>query len=127
MLQWIESADNVLALAVTGTITGSDLDAIMDRLDEAMDRHDTCHLFLETHAVQGVEVKALPRYMARAMPLLGKLDRFGRVAVVADQAWIRAGTRLESAMLPSISYRVFEPEQRDAALAWVEGGAGAHG
>lgn len=120
MLQWIESADDVLALAVTGTITGADLDAIMDQLDEVMGRHVKLHVFVETHAIDGIEVKAFPAYMARALPLFGKLDRFGRVAIVADQAWIRAGTRLESAMLPSISYRVFEPEQRDAALAWVE-------
>lgn len=124
MLQWIESADDVLALAVTGTITGPDLDAIMNRVDAAMARHAKLHRFVETQAIDGVEVKAFPGYMARAWPLLGRLNRFGRVAVVADQAWIRAGTRLESAILPSISYRVFGPEQRDAALAWVEGRAG---
>jgi hypothetical protein len=59
--------------------------------------------------------------MKRAMPLLGKLDRFGRVAVVADQAWIRFGTRLESAILPNVSYRTYLPEERDEAFAWVEG------
>ena len=53
--------------------------------------------------------------------MLGKLNRFGRVAVVADQAWIRAMTRIESAILPFISYRVFEPAQRDEALAWAKG------
>jgi len=59
----------------------------------------------------------------RALPLLGKLNRFGRVAVVADQAWVRAGSRLESALLPNISYRVCLPEERDEALAWVRGQA----
>jgi hypothetical protein len=55
------------------------------------------------------------------LPLFGKLGRFGRVAVVADQAWIRAGTRPESALLPNISYRVYLPHERDEALAWVTG------
>src|SRR3546814_8073513 len=59
-------------------------------------------------------------YTARAMPLFGKLNRFGRVAIVADQAWIRLASRLESAILPFISYRVFEPDQRAEALAWVD-------
>jgi hypothetical protein len=35
---------------------------------------------------------------------------------------VRAGTRVESALLPFVSYRVFRPEQRDEALAWVAGG-----
>ena len=57
------------------------------------------------------------------MELFGKLAMFGRVAVVADQAWVRAGTLLESALLPSIRYRVYMPNEREEALAWVEGKA----
>ena len=49
----------------------------------------------------------------------------GRVAVVADQAWIRAATRIESVILPFISYRTFTPDQRQEAFAWVAGPSGA--
>jgi len=121
MLELIDSADEVIAVKVAGQLTNTDLDAIMDRLEQVMARHDKVHVFVETHGIQGIELAGLPSYMARAMPLFGKLTRFGRVAVVADQAWVRTGTRIESAMLPFIGYRVFTPDQRDAALAWVEG------
>ncbi|QIK78679.1 STAS/SEC14 domain-containing protein [Sphingomonas piscis] len=123
MFEIIESAPNVLALRVSNKITGADLDRIMDGLDEAMSADDKVHVFVETHGIDGIELTGLPSYVARAMPLLGKLSQFGRVAVVADQAWIRAGTRIESAMLPFISYRTFMPDERDNALAWVEGTA----
>jgi hypothetical protein len=117
----IDTPDDVIAVTVSHKITGSDLDAIMDRLDIVMSRHDKVHVFLETRGVDGIELSGLPGYVARAMPLFGKLGRFGRVAVVADQAWVRAGTRVESAVLPFISYRTFEPDQRGDALAWVVG------
>ena len=123
MLEFIGSPDDVIALRVSEKISGADLEAIMNRLDEVMAKHDKVHVFVETHSIHGIEVSGLPSYMARAMPLFGKLDRFGRVAVVADQAWIRVGTRLESALLPNISYRTCEPEDRDEALAWVSGPA----
>lgn len=119
----IDAPDEVLALRVSGKITGGDLDAIMDRLDAVMEAHDKVHVFVETQGIDGIELSGLPSYMQRAMPLFGKLGRFGRVAVVADQAWIRAGTRLESALLPSIRYRVYMPDERDEALAWVIGGS----
>lgn len=122
MLQFIDSAADVLAIKVSDKITGSDLDSIMDRLDELLSRHSKVHVFVETQAIDGIELSGLPSYTARALPLFGKLNRFGRVAVVADQAWVRAGTRIESAMLPFVSYRVFEPDQRAKALAWVAGG-----
>ncbi|PKQ00490.1 MAG: STAS/SEC14 domain-containing protein [Alphaproteobacteria bacterium HGW-Alphaproteobacteria-13] len=121
MLDIIDSADDVIAVCVTDKISGAELDTIMDRLDGAMARHDKVHVFVETRSIDGIEVAGLGSYAMRALPLLGKLDRFGRVAVVADQGWIRAATKIESALLPHISYRVFEPEGRDEAFAWVTG------
>ena len=119
MLEFIPSPDDVIALKIGGSIKGADLDPIMDRLDEIMAKNDKVHVFVETHAIAGLELSSLPHYFSRAMPLFGKLGSFGRVAVVADQAWIRVGTRIESAILPMISYRTYEPDQRDAALTWV--------
>jgi len=121
MHEFITSPDDVLALKISGTITGEDLDSIMDRTEEIMAKHDKIHVYVETHGIEGMQLSPLPHHMSRAFPLFGKLDRFGRVAVVSDQAWMRVGTRLESAMLPNISYRVCEPEERDEALAWALG------
>jgi hypothetical protein len=123
MLTFLESPSDVLALRIEDTITESDLTMVLERLEAALAAQDPLHLFVETHAISGVQLSALPSYAARAMPLFGKLRQFGRVAVVADQAWVRAGTRVESAMLPFIAYRVFEPAKRDEALAWVRSGA----
>lgn len=119
MLEFLDTPDSILALKMSGTIKGADLDAVMDRLDAAFERHEIVHVFVETQHIDGIEISALPHYMTRALPLLGKLKRFGRVAVVADQAWIRAATRIEGAVLPFISYRTYEPEERAQALTWV--------
>ena len=121
MHEIIRSPDDTLAVKLTGTITGEDLEAIMDRTDAIMAKHDKINVFCETHMIEGLQISTMPHHMGRAFPLFGKLDRFGRVAVVADQAWMRAATRLESAMLPNIHYRVYEPEERDEALAWALG------
>lgn len=121
MLELMDAGDDVIAVKLAGKITGTDLDAVMTRLEDVMRQHEKVHVFVETSAIDGIEISALPSYAARAMPLFTKLDRFGRVAVVADQAWIRMATRVESAVLPFISYRVFDPAQRGEALAWVTG------
>lgn len=122
MLELIDTAADVIAVRIAGKITGADLDLVMDRLEAAMASHDKVHVFVETRGIDALEIAALPGYMSRALPLFTKLSHFGRVAVVADQAWIRIATRIESAVLPFISYRVFEPGQREEALAWVAGG-----
>ncbi len=121
MLEFIDSGDDVIAIKVSSKITSADLDAILDRLERVMAQHGKTHVFVESHQIDGIELSGLSSYMARAMPLFGKLTHFGRVAVVADQAWVRMGTRIESALLPFISYKTFTPDRRDEALAWVEG------
>jgi hypothetical protein len=121
MLQILDSAEDVIAVRVSHKITSADIDTVMDRLEDRMNRFEKVHVFVETQVIDGLELSGLPGFMAKAMPLLTKLNRFGRVAVVADQAWVRLGTRFESMMLPFISYRVFEPDERDEAFAWVEG------
>lgn len=123
MHQFIDSADDVVAVTVSDRITSTDLDMLMDRLEACLERHGRVHVFVETRSIDGIDVAGLGAYFARAMPLLGRLGQFGRVAVVADQAWVRAATRVESAVLPFVSYRTFEPGQRGEALAWVTGGA----
>jgi len=121
MLEFLETAPDVIALRIGGKITGAELDAIMDRLEPMLASGGRTHVFVETQAVTGIAIDGLASYSARALPLLGKLREFGRVAVVADQAWIRFAARIESAVLPHISYRTFTPDQRDEALAWVTG------
>lgn len=119
MHRFLKSPDDVLAVKLSGTIDGKDLDAIMDRTEEIMAKHDKIHFFVETHDIGGMQLSALPHHFGRAFPMFGKLNRFGRVAVVSDQPWLRVGTRIESAMLPNVSYRVYKPEERDEAFGFA--------
>jgi hypothetical protein len=125
MIQFLESPDDVLAFTLEGRVSGADLDAAMDRLEWCMGNFPTVHLYMETHAITGMEIAAWPHHAARSLPLLTSLNRFGRVAVVADQAWIRGWTRVESALVPCITYRTCTPAERNEAFGWVTGKAAA--
>ena len=121
MHKFIDSGDDTLAVKLSHTITGDDLDAIMDRFDEILSRHDKMRFFVETQDIDGLQLSSIPHHLSHSIPMLGQLRRFGRVAVVADQAWMRFATRLESAVLPYVSYRVYEPKDRHEALEWLDG------
>jgi hypothetical protein len=121
MIEFIPSSDFVLAIRVSGRVDGDDLDSALDRLEAKLDSNDLLHIYVETREIDGIDIAGLGRYTARALPLFGKLRRFGRVAVVADQSWVRIGSRIEAGLLPFIDYRVFEPHESEQALAWVEG------
>jgi hypothetical protein len=64
-MEMLDTADDVLAVRISHRIAGTDLDRIMDRLDEAMARHDRVHVFVETQSIDGIELQGLDAYIAR--------------------------------------------------------------
>ena len=84
MHEFIQTADDVIALTISNEVSSADLEAVMARLESRLERHGQVHVFIETRALDGVALSGLGTHVARAMPLLGRLKRFGRVAVVAD-------------------------------------------
>jgi len=123
MLTQLIAENDILALSVEGRIEKPDIVNAFRLLDDAFSRNPTVHVFIEVIGLDGIAADALTADLGRAFGYLGRLKQFGRVAVVADQSWVRAATRVESALLPFISYQVYQPNQRDHALAWVKGEA----
>lgn len=121
MIQAIESSDDVLAIKITGKLIRDELLGLIERLERSLEQREKTHIFVEIEDFSGIDVTALPDYLPRAAAMLGKLRRFGRIAVVSDLTWIRWATKIESALLPHISYETFTGDERHRALAWVEG------
>lgn len=121
MLTELSDADDIVAISVSGRLEKADVEHIMQRLDRAFERHGKVHVFAEILAFEGMAMDAWLSDIRHGLSYLGRLGQFGRVAIVSDQSWIRLASRIESAVLPFISYEVFTPEQRDHALAWVKG------
>ena len=121
MLEFLNSADDVIAIKISGKLTEPELAELVERVESSVAARDKTHMFMDVEDFSGFDLGAFARYLPRGTAMLGKLGRFGRIAVVSDQPWIRAWTRTESAILPGISYELYWPDQREQALAWVEG------
>ena len=121
MIQLIPSAEDVIALKISGRLSRDELIQIVDLVEPSLEKHEKTHVYVEAEDFTGFDVTALGEYLPRAFRMLGKLGRFGRVAVVSDLRWLRWAAKLESALLPHISYETFEAAERARALAWVEG------
>lgn len=121
MIQLIPSAEDVIALKLGGRLSRDELMRLVDLIEPSLEKHDKTHIYVEVADSTGFDMAALGDYLPHALRMLGKLARFGRVAIVSDLRWVRWATKLESALLPHISYETFEAAERARALAWVEG------
>lgn len=121
MLEYLPSNDDVIALRCGGKLQKGELEGFMDRLEASLAKRDHTHLYAEVVDFSGMETDGLGDLMKRSALYFQNLDRIGRVGIVADQSWIRWATKLESALLPHVSYETFESSERDVAFAWVQG------
>jgi hypothetical protein len=128
MIETLPSSPDVIAIRIRERLVLAELEPILERMEASLRANEKTHVYVEVEQLRSVEASGIGGYVGRAVALLGKLGRFGRVAAVADQSWIRWAARIESALLPGIRYETFTSAERERALAWVEGKAKlAHG
>ncbi|MCW6530190.1 STAS/SEC14 domain-containing protein [Sphingomonas sp. MMSM20] len=121
MLKDLSGNADIIIVSVSGHLDKQDVERIMERLDAAFALGGKVHIFAEVTDFAGMPADAWISDISHGLRYLTRLNQFGRVAIVSNQNWIRTASRIESALLPLVSYEVYPPEQRDHALAWVKG------
>ena len=124
MLKLLDAGENVVACEITGGIAAEDLESMIARLEQSIRVHPKTHVFLQIDNLRDIDWKAVAANTPRGLHFLRDLSRFGRVAVVSDDKWVRAWTRAESALLPKVTYEVFRSQERARAWDWVAGQIG---
>jgi len=80
---------------------------------------DGGHVLIDVTAVAGFTWSAVSIELAHMGTLLKWVYGLDRIAIISDEDWIRTGARLESALLPGVTYEVYDDDEADAARAWV--------
>ncbi|WP_112663691.1 STAS/SEC14 domain-containing protein [Microvirga flavescens] len=121
MIDQLPSAAHVVALRVSGTITGDDIDRATGMVESALDREARIGLYADMMDFTDMTAEAFVKDLRYGLSKLGEWGRFHRAAVMTDKEWLRAIVRLESHLIPHVEIRVFGKNEREAALAWASG------
>lgn len=121
MLDYLPAGDGVIAIRCGGRLKHAEIQSYIDRIEASFAARETTHLYAEVVDFSGFDTDRFVETLKRSGAWFRNLDKVGRVAIVADQDWVRWLARVESAIMPHVSYETFESAERDRALAWVEG------
>jgi hypothetical protein len=119
MLEMLPGPDHILAIRVSGTLTGEDYDRVASELSRRLKRHEHMGLYAEAQDWRGMNAAALAKDLRFAFARVGEFQRFPRAAVVTDKSWLRTVANVGDAALPRVEIRTFEPSQKERALTWV--------
>ncbi|WFL77678.1 STAS/SEC14 domain-containing protein [Altererythrobacter arenosus] len=123
MYKKLDSPPNVLAYSFSGKLTAQDVDAIYDECLTALREHDRVNVFAEAFGDFEFGGEAIWRDLTRVHEMFGHFRQFDRIAFVAKPSWIQRIARLEESILAFFDFNmhVFDPSQREYAMAWARG------
>ena len=107
----------VIEIRVSGYIENAELRSVMNRLRADLHEQEGLRILEIIDHFSGIEPAALWNDARLGIPLAQKVER---VAVVADQAWVRAVTNL-GAHFTSAEVRSFAPNEIAEARTWIGG------
>jgi len=120
MINYIASPDDVLAVRIRDGLSPDELQELMKRLQDKIDSSPKTHVFVDIDRFRAEDWKAALEALPHSWGL-SRLDRYGRIAIVSDDRFVRTWSRVESAILPRVHYEIFHADEADRALQWVEG------
>lgn len=111
--------DDTIGLACEGKLSESDLKRMHALLHERLQETSKPGLVLNLTRFEGYE--GATALLEDLKIDIGHRNDFGRVAVVGEGALMEWGSRFAD-VLTKVELRQFDPEEMDAAVAWVREG-----
>lgn len=119
MIEILESAEHLVAMKITGSVTGEDITKAYKATEDALKNNERVSFFGEVDDSFGFTWEGLAKDISEGLKQLGNLSRYYRAAVVTDKGWLGALARAEGLVFSSIDVRVFPRSERDKAFAWA--------
>lgn len=119
MMELLPSPDHVVALRISGTMTGEDFDKVIEAVEAILARHKRIGALVDLRDFQDATLEAALKDTRYDLSKLFQLNRFPREAVVSDKRWVHSLARFASPLVPFVEIRAFHGQEIDAAMAWV--------
>jgi hypothetical protein len=110
-----EPGSPVVEIAVEGTVTKQELEEAINAIHAWFEQEGKTRIIEIIQHFTGIELAAIWTDIRLGVPLAQKVDR---VAVVADQTWIRQLAELGH-LFTRAELKVFAPAELEQARAWI--------
>ena len=119
MIEILESAKQLVAMKISGSITAEDIEKAYKATEEALASNERVSFFAEVDDSVGLTIEGAVKDLWNGIGQICKLKKYYRAAVVTDVTWLASVARAEGLFFSSIDIRVFKLDEYDKAFAWA--------
>ncbi|WP_116473325.1 SpoIIAA family protein [Zobellella maritima] len=119
MFNIVENGANRLDIEFSGKLNSDEMKAALDALVEKTGGVEHGRMLYRIGDFDWPTLGAIGVELSRIPALFRMIRRFDKVAVVAEQDWVRTVSQWEGALIPGLEIKAFEPDQTQQAEAWL--------
>ena len=106
-------------IVVMAQFQQDDVKTLLDFVKERNAAKEGGHLLIDVTSMAGFSWSAVAEELGHMGAFMKYIYGLDRIAIISDEDWIRTAARLESALLPGVTYEVYDEDEADAARAWI--------
>ncbi len=113
--------ENRLDIELAGKLDAAAMKTAMDALCRYSQGIRHGKLLYEVNHFDFPTFGALLAELGRVPEMIAVIKRFDRVAVLADERWLKVVSQLEDKLIPNMNIRTFCRADKSAAERWLDG------
>lgn len=106
-------------VTVMGPFHYADAEGLVAFAKERLASGERGNLLIDVTSLADFSFSAISDQLMHIPSMLQFVYSLDRIAFISDEEWMRSAARLESMLLPGVTYQVYDDDEVDAALAWV--------
>ncbi len=118
MFEQLSAPDHVVAMRLSGKLTGDDVSRYKNLFDRKLEDHERVGVCADLTGFSDMTLDAILTDAKVELELATYLNQIGRVAFVSDKEWPQALIQLSSGLFPTLAMKSFTPDQVEAAIQW---------
>ena len=112
-------SSRAIEIVVEGEVTRDDVNAAHNRLAELVQDTPELDVLADFRGNPSASLSAIAEEVRQLPLVIRVMSSLGRVAIIADEGWVRTVSRMESAAIPGVRFEVYERREGALARAWV--------
>ncbi len=119
MFEKLAAPDHVIAMRLSGKLTGEDVTQYKALFDEKLAKHKQVGVCVDLTGFSDMSKEAIVKDAKVEFELFTHLAQLGRCAFVSYKEWPQALMNLMQPLFPTFETKVFAPSQIEEAIKWA--------
>ncbi len=119
MFKVINKGNNRVDVEIAGELDATQMRQALDELEITCIGIENGTMLYTVLDVEMPTFGAIMVELSRLPQLFSMVSRFDKVAVLADQDWIKTWSKIEGALIPGLEIRAFDRDEVVLAQGWL--------